>query len=174
MDWKLELVAIPVSDVDRAKSFYVEQAGFNADHDHTVSEEIRFVQLTPPGSACSIALGNGLTDAEPGSVVGLQLVVADIGQAHDELAQRGVEVSDVQEFPWGSFVFFSDPDGNKWSVQQLPQWSGSSAHPHPIRMMLTGRRRGSFRGASVNQFGSPEGREKCETMKPRSGRSSSS
>jgi predicted enzyme related to lactoylglutathione lyase len=124
MDWKLELVAIPVSDVDRAKSFYVEQAGFNADHDHTVSEEIRFVQLTPPGSACSIALGNGLTDAKPGSVVGLQLVVADIGQAHDELAQRGVEVSDVQEFPWGSFVFFSDPDGNKWSVQQLPQWSG--------------------------------------------------
>ncbi len=124
MDWKLELVAIPVSDVDRAKSFYVEQAGFNADHDHTVSEEIRFIQLTPPGSACSIALGNGLTDAEPGSVVGLQLVVADIGQAHDELAQRGVEVSDVQEFPWGSFVFFSDPDGNKWSVQQLPQWSG--------------------------------------------------
>jgi predicted enzyme related to lactoylglutathione lyase len=123
VDWKLELVAIPVSDVDRAKSFYVEQAGFNADHDHTVSEEIRFVQLTPPGSACSIALGNGLTDAEPGSVVGLQLVVADIGQAHDELAQRGVEVSDVQEFPWGSFVFFSDPDGNKWSVQQLPQWS---------------------------------------------------
>jgi predicted enzyme related to lactoylglutathione lyase len=124
VDWKLELVAIPVADVDRAKSFYVEQAGFNADHDHTVSEEIRFVQLTPPGSACSIALGNGLTDAEPGSVVGLQLVVEDIGQAHDELAQRGVEVSDVQEFPWGSFVFFSDPDGNKWSVQQLPQWSG--------------------------------------------------
>ena len=110
MDWKLELVAIPVSDVDRAKSFYVDQAGFNVDHDHTVSEEIR--------------LGNGLTDAEPGSVVGLQLVVADIGQAHDQLAQRGVEVSDVQEFPWGSFVFFSDPDGNKWSVQQLPQWSG--------------------------------------------------
>ncbi len=124
MHWKLELVAIPVADVDRAKAFYVEQAGFNADHDHTVSEEIRFVQLTPPGSACSIALGNGLTDAEPGSVVGLQLVVEDIGQAHDELAHRGVEVSDVQEFPWGSFVFFSDPDGNKWSVQQLPQWSG--------------------------------------------------
>jgi predicted enzyme related to lactoylglutathione lyase len=122
MDWKLELVAIPVSDVDRAKSFYVEQAGFSADHDHTVSEEIRFVQLTPPGSACSIALGTGLTDAEPGSVVGMQLVVDDIGQAHDELAQRGVDVSDVQEFPWGSFVFFSDPDGNKWSVQQLPNW----------------------------------------------------
>lgn len=121
MDWKLELVAVPVSDVDRAKSFYVEQAGFHADHDHTVSEEIRFVQLTPPGSACSIALGTGITDAEPGSVVGLQLVVDDIGQAHQELAQRGVEVSDVQQFPWGSFVFFADPDGNKWSVQQLPQ-----------------------------------------------------
>jgi predicted enzyme related to lactoylglutathione lyase len=120
VDWKLELVAIPVSDVDRAKSFYVEQAGFSADHDHTVSEEIRFVQLTPPGSACSIALGTGITDAAAGSVAGLQLVVDDIGQAHDELAQRGVEVSDVQQFPWGSFVFFSDPDGNKWSVQQLP------------------------------------------------------
>jgi predicted enzyme related to lactoylglutathione lyase len=124
VDWKLELVAIPVSDVDRAKSFYVEQAGFNADHDHTVSEEIRFVQLTPAGSACSIALGKGLTDATPGSVTGLQLVVDDIQQAHDELAQRGVEVSDVQQFPWGSFVFFNDPDGNKWAVQQLPQWAG--------------------------------------------------
>jgi catechol 2,3-dioxygenase-like lactoylglutathione lyase family enzyme len=120
VDWKLELVAIPVSDVDRAKSFYVEQAGFHADHDHTVSEEIRFVQLTPPGSACSIALGTGITEAAPGSVAGVQLVVDDIEQAHDELAQRGVEVSDVQQFPWGSFVFFSDPDGNKWSVQQLP------------------------------------------------------
>jgi catechol 2,3-dioxygenase-like lactoylglutathione lyase family enzyme len=122
VDWKLELVAIPVSDVDRAKSFYVEQAGFHADHDHTVSEEIRFVQLTPPGSACSIALGTGITEATPGSVAGVQLVVDDIEQAHDELAQRGVEVSDVQQFPWGSFVFFSDPDGNKWSVQQLPAW----------------------------------------------------
>jgi catechol 2,3-dioxygenase-like lactoylglutathione lyase family enzyme len=122
VDWKLELVAIPVSDVDRAKSFYVEQAGFHADHDHTVSEEIRFVQLTPPGSACSIALGTGITEAAPGSVAGVQLVVDDIEQAHDELAQRGVEVSDVQQFPWGSFVFFSDPDGNKWSVQQLPAW----------------------------------------------------
>ncbi|HYB25154.1 MAG TPA: glyoxalase superfamily protein [Solirubrobacteraceae bacterium] len=120
MDYKLELVAVPVSDVDRAKSFYVDKAGFHADHDHTVSEEIRFVQLTPPGSACSIALGRGLTDAAPGSVVGLQLVVDDISQAHEELRRRGVEVSEVQEFPWGSFVFFSDPDGNKWSVQQLP------------------------------------------------------
>jgi predicted enzyme related to lactoylglutathione lyase len=120
MDWKLELVAVPVSDVDRAKSFYVDQAGFNADHDHRVSDDIRFVQLTPPGSACSIALGLGITDAPPGSVKGLQLVVSDIQQARAELAGRGVDVGEVQEFPWGSFVFFSDPDGNAWSVQQLP------------------------------------------------------
>ena len=120
MGWKLELVAIPVTDVDRAKAFYVEKAGFNEDHDHTVSDEIRFVQLTPPGSACSIALGKGVTEAEPGSVEGMQLVVSDIDAAHAELAERGVEVSDVQEFPWGKFVFFSDPDGNGWAVQQLP------------------------------------------------------
>jgi catechol 2,3-dioxygenase-like lactoylglutathione lyase family enzyme len=120
MDWKLELVAVPVSDVDRAKAFYTEQAGFNADHDHTVSEDIRFVQLTPPGSACSIALGTGLLGGVPGSVQGLQLVVSDIHAAHAELLERGVEVSEVQVFPWGSFVFFSDPDGNGWAVQQVP------------------------------------------------------
>jgi predicted enzyme related to lactoylglutathione lyase len=122
MDWKLELVAVPVSDIDRAKAFYTEQAGFHADHDHTVSDEIRFVQLTPPGSACSIALGRGLMDSAPapGSVAGLQLVVSDIRAAHDELAARGVQVSEVQEFPWGLFVFFADPDGNRWSVQQIP------------------------------------------------------
>ncbi len=120
MDWKLELVAIPVADVDRAKAFYTEQAGFVADHDHNVSDEIRFVQLTPPGSACSIALGKGVTDAPPGSVQGMQIVVPDIEAAHAELAERGVDVSDVQVFPWGSFVFFSDPDGNRWAVQQLP------------------------------------------------------
>jgi predicted enzyme related to lactoylglutathione lyase len=119
MDYKLELVAVPVSDVDRAKAFYVEQAGFNADHDHTVNEQIRFVQLTPPGSACSIAIGKGVSDAEPGSVKGLQLVVADADAAHDDLASRGVQVSDVQDFPWGRFVFFSDPDGNGWAVQQI-------------------------------------------------------
>jgi predicted enzyme related to lactoylglutathione lyase len=119
MDFRLELVAIPVTDVDRAKAFYVE-AGFNADHDHTVSDEIRFVQLTPPGSACSIALGKGVTDAEPGSVQGMQMVVDDINAAHDELAGRGIEVSDVQEFPWGKFTFFSDPDGNRWAVQEIP------------------------------------------------------
>ncbi|MPY91554.1 MAG: glyoxalase [Acidimicrobiia bacterium] len=120
MDWKLELVAIPVTDVDRAKAFYTEKAGFDADHDHRVSDTIRFVQLTPPGSACSIALGEGVVDAPAGSVKGMQMVVSDIAAAHAELAGRGVEVSDVQEFPWGSFVFFSDPDGNSWAVQQLP------------------------------------------------------
>ena len=119
MDWKLELVAVPVTDVDRAKSFYADKVGFNADHDHRVSDEIRFVQLTPPGSACSIALGTGITDAQPGSVRGLQMVVADIHAAHAELTARGVQVSEVQEFPWGSFVFFDDPDGNGWAVQQL-------------------------------------------------------
>jgi catechol 2,3-dioxygenase-like lactoylglutathione lyase family enzyme len=117
---KLELVAVPVSDVDRAKAFYTEKAGFNADHDHQLSDELRFVQLTPPGSACSIALGTGVVDAEPGSVKGLQLVVSDIQAAHAELLERGVEVSDIQEFDWGSFVFFSDPDGNGWAVQQIP------------------------------------------------------
>ena len=121
MDYKLELIAIPVSDVDRAKAFYTEQVGFNADHDHVVSEDIRFVQLTPPGSACSIALGKGITDAPPGAAQGIQMVVADIHVAHAELSGRGVEVSDVQEFPWGSFVFFSDPDGNGWAVQALVQ-----------------------------------------------------
>jgi catechol 2,3-dioxygenase-like lactoylglutathione lyase family enzyme len=120
MDWKLELVAVPVSDVDRAKAFYTDKAGFNADHDHTVSDEIRFVQLTPPGSACSIAIGKGLVDVPPGSAQGLQLVVDDIQAARAELAGRGVDVGDVQEFPWGAFVFFSDPDGNRWAVQQLP------------------------------------------------------
>jgi catechol 2,3-dioxygenase-like lactoylglutathione lyase family enzyme len=123
MDWKLELVAIPVSDVDRAKTFYTEKLGFNADHDLTVSDEIRFVQLTPPGSACSIALGKGVVDAPPGSVQGMQLVVSDVQAAHAELAGRGVEVSEVQEFPWGSFVFLKDPDGNGWAVQQLPDRS---------------------------------------------------
>jgi predicted enzyme related to lactoylglutathione lyase len=119
MDWKLELVAIPVTDVDRAKAFYVDQVGFNADHDHKVSDELRFVQLTPPGSACSITIGIGVTDAEPGSVRGMQMVVSDIEAAHDELAGRGVDVGEVQDFPWGRFVFFSDPDGNKWAVQQI-------------------------------------------------------
>jgi predicted enzyme related to lactoylglutathione lyase len=119
MDWKLELVAVPVSDVDRAKRFYAEQVGFNADHDHQVSPELRFVQLTPPGSACSIVLGIGITDAQPGSVTGLQMVVDDIQAARTHLVDRGVDVGEVQEFPWGLFVFFNDPDGNSWAVQQI-------------------------------------------------------
>ena len=120
MDMKLELVAIPVSDVDRAKAFYADKVGFNADHDHKVSDEIRFVQLTPPGSACSIALGTGISDAPPGSVKGMQMTVADVSAARAELVARGVEVSPVQEFPWGMFAFFSDPDGNAWALQELP------------------------------------------------------
>jgi catechol 2,3-dioxygenase-like lactoylglutathione lyase family enzyme len=120
MDWKLELVAVPVSDVDRAKDFYVNKVGFNADHDHQVSDELRFVQLTPPGSACSIALGTGIVEMPPGSVKGLQLVVPDADAARAELLERGVEVGEVQEFPWGRFVFFEDPDGNGWSVQEIP------------------------------------------------------
>ena len=119
MDFKLELVIVPVSDVDRAKAFYTEQAGFNADHDHVVSDDLRFVQLTPPGSACSISIGKGVTEAEPGSIAGLQLVVQDIEAARDELVGRGVEVSEIQDFPWGSFVFFTDPDGNAWNVQAI-------------------------------------------------------
>ena len=119
MDWKLELVTIPVSDVDQAKAFYVERAGFEADHDHVVREGLRFVQLTPPGSACSIAIGEGLTDLAPGSAQ-VQLVVADVTAAREELRARGLDVGEVQDFPWGSFVFFADPDGNRWAVQQLP------------------------------------------------------
>ena len=120
MNWRLELVHVPVTDVDRAKAFYTEKVGFNADHDHTINEQIRFVQLTPPGSACSIAIGKGLSQMPPGSVQGLQLVVPDVQAARKELVERGVEVGEVQEFPWGSFLFFSDPDGNSWAVQQLP------------------------------------------------------
>jgi predicted enzyme related to lactoylglutathione lyase len=118
MDLKLELVQVPVSDVDRAKSFYVDQVGFNADHDHQVSDDLRFVQLTPPGSACSIAIGPP-SKMGPGSIEGLQMVVEDADAARAELAGRGVEVSDVQDFPWGRFVFFSDPDGNGWALQEV-------------------------------------------------------
>jgi catechol 2,3-dioxygenase-like lactoylglutathione lyase family enzyme len=120
MDWKLELVAVPVSDVDRAKAFYTDQVGFNADHDHTISDDLRFVQLTPPGSACSIAIGTGITQAKPGSVEGLQMVVSDISAARSQLVENGVDASEVQSFDWGDFVFFSDPDGNKWALQALP------------------------------------------------------
>lgn len=129
MDMRLELIPVPVTDVDRAKAFYVEQVGFQADHDHRVTESLRFVQLTPPGSACSISIGEGITEMAPGSLRGLQVVVDDADATRAELAGRGVEVSDVQEFPWGRFVFFKDPDGNEWSVQQLvrPRLSGGGA-----------------------------------------------
>ena len=122
MDIKLELVAVPVTDVDRAKEFY-ERAGFVVDHDQTVSDEIRFVQLTPPGSACSIAIGKGLTTMAPGSLDNLQAVIADADAAHADLTERGIEVSAVDDQPWGRFVYFADPDGNRWSLQQLPNWS---------------------------------------------------
>ena len=119
MDMKLELIAVPVSDPDRAKAFYADRAGFTVDHDHTVSDEIRFIQLTPPGSGCSIAIGKGISRKEAGSVDGLQLVVSDVEAARAELAGRGVEVSEISDFPWGRFVFFSDPDGNGWAVQEI-------------------------------------------------------
>jgi catechol 2,3-dioxygenase-like lactoylglutathione lyase family enzyme len=122
MDFRLELVAVPVSDVDRAKDFYT-RIGFNADHDHRVSDELRFVQLTPPGSACSIVIGDGITDMAPGSVHGLQVVVDDADAARAHLVERGVEAEEVQDFPWGRFVFFADPDGNRWSVQQIQRAS---------------------------------------------------
>jgi catechol 2,3-dioxygenase-like lactoylglutathione lyase family enzyme len=120
MDWKLELVFVPVSDVDRAKAFYVDEVGFHADYDHVVNENLRFVQLTPPGSACSIAFGVGLVDMEPGSLRGVQFVVADAELAREELVGRGVDASEVEVSPWGSFVRFADPDGNSWTLQELP------------------------------------------------------
>jgi predicted enzyme related to lactoylglutathione lyase len=119
INWKLELIQVPVSDIDRAKAFYVDQVGFNDDHDHQFSDEIRFVQLTPRGSGCSISFTTGAHEMEPGTLEGLQLVVEDAHAAREELLERGVEVSEVQDFPWGRFVFFSDPDGNGWSVQQV-------------------------------------------------------
>ena len=119
VEMRLELITVPVSDVDRAKAFYVDQVGFNPDHDHVVSDDLRFVQLTPHGSACSIAIGRGLTEVTPGSVQGLQVVVEDIEAARAALVEGGVDVTEVQEFPWGRFVFFSDPDGNGWAVQEL-------------------------------------------------------
>ena len=120
MDWKLELVQIPVEDIDRAKDFYTDKVGFHADVDQRVNDDVRFVQLTPPGSACSISLTSGVHDMPPGAIAGLQLVVADADAAREELLERGVEVGEVQEFPWGRFIFFADPDGNSWAVQQVP------------------------------------------------------
>ena len=120
MNLKLELVMIPVSDIDRAKAFYVDNLGFNPDHDHTVNPELRFVQLTPPGSACSIAIGNGLVDTAPGSVHGMQLVTDDIEATRADLVARGAPVSEIDDLEWGRFIYFSDPDGNQWAIQQLP------------------------------------------------------
>ena len=122
MEMRLELVSVPVTDVDRAKDFYTK-AGFVLDHDHTVNDDIRFVQMTPPGSACSIAFGKGLTQMQPGSLDNLQMVVADAAEIRDELVRRGVEASAVDDQPWGRFVYFRDPDGNGWALQQLPDWS---------------------------------------------------
>ena len=123
MDCRLELVTLPVADVDRAIAFYVDQVGFNLDYDHKVSPDLRFVQLTPRGSACSIAIGLGLTSAEPGSVVGMQVVVDDADAARAELVAKGVEASEVEDDPWGRFTFFADPDGNRWAVQQIVRQS---------------------------------------------------
>lgn len=120
MDWKLELVPVPVTDVDRAKSFYVDQVGFHADHDHRVHDGLRFVQLTPPGSACSVVIGEGVTRMAPGSQQGLQMVVPDVAAAREHLVSHGVRASEIDVQPWGSFVTFSDPDGNTWSLQELP------------------------------------------------------
>ena len=126
MDMKLELVGVPVTDVDRAKEFYVDKVGFTLDHDYTVSDEVRFVQLTPPGSACSIAIGRGLTQMAPGALDNLQMVVADADAIRAELVGRGVDASEVDDQPWGRFVFFTDPDGNRWSLQELPVWSAGA------------------------------------------------
>ena len=129
MDLRLELIPVPVSDVERAKAFYSGPAGFALDNDVTVKEGLRFIQLTPPGSGCSISIGEGITEMEPGSLEGLQLVVEDIEAAREELSGRGVEVSEIQDFPWGRFVFFGDPDGNGWSVQQIPDYGQGRTEP---------------------------------------------
>ena len=132
MEFKLELIPVPVTDVDRAKDFYVEQAGFALDNDVTVEEGLRFIQLTPPGSGCSISIGEGITEMTPGSLEGLQLVVEDIEAARAELAGRGLAVSEIQDFPWGRFVFFSDPDGNGWAVQQIPDYGEGRTQPEGV------------------------------------------
>ena len=124
LNMRIELIQVPVSDIDRAKSFYVDKVGFHADYDHQVTDQLRFVQLTPPGSACSIALTSGAHHMTPGTIEGLQMVVDDAEACRRELAGRGVEVSDVQVFPWGSFVFFKDPDGNGWACQALTHRAG--------------------------------------------------
>lgn len=123
MDWKIEVVPIPVTDVDRAKAFYVDQVGFTADHDHQVDETLRFVQLTPPGSACSIVLGTGLTEMAPGTQKGVMIVVPNADDALQHLTDNGVSARGVEEMEWGRFVYFADPDGNEWALQELPNYS---------------------------------------------------
>ncbi|MGH3368358.1 MAG: VOC family protein [Nocardioidaceae bacterium] len=133
MEMKLELVTVPVSDIDRAKEFYLA-AGFVLDHDKTVTDGLRFVQMTPPGSACSIAFGAGLTEMAPGTLDNMQMVVADADAIHAELMNRGVQVNGVDDQPWGRFVYFADPDGNRWALQELPKWAlgagGSGENPY--------------------------------------------
>lgn len=129
MDWKIELIFVPVTDVDRAKAFYVDQVGFHADHDQQVSEELRFVQLTPPGSACSIAFGTGISDMVPGTQNSIQVVIPDADEAYAHLTANGVAASPVDEQAWGRFVTFDDPDGNTWTLQQLPDYSATAGQP---------------------------------------------
>ncbi len=133
MEMRLEVVTVPVSDIERAKEFYLS-VGFNADHDHTVSDDLRFVQMTPPGSGCSIAFGKGLTKMTPGSLDNLMMVVPNAEAVREHLLERGVQASEVDEQAWGRFVYFADPDGNGWALQQLPEWSagagGSGENPN--------------------------------------------
>lgn len=126
VDYKLELILLPVTDADRSKTFYGETLGWNIDHDHVVSDTVRFIQVTPPGSACSISFGSGVSDMAPGSLRALQVVVSSAAEAHADLIARGVECSDIDQQAWGSFVIFSDPDGNTWSVQELPNYAGAA------------------------------------------------
>jgi catechol 2,3-dioxygenase-like lactoylglutathione lyase family enzyme len=149
MDWKIELVAIPVTDVDRAKAFYVDQVGFHADHDHRVTDDLRFVQLTPPGSACSVVLGTGVTEMAPGSQKGVQIVVADAAAAREQLISRGVDASDVDVQPWGHFVYFSDPDGNTWSLQQIVPRGAATPDSRSYRSRY--RQNGCPAGSSITR-----------------------
>lgn len=123
MNWKIEVVPIPVTDVDRAKAFYVDQVGFTADHDQQVDEKVRYVQLTPPGSACSIVIGTGLTDMTPGTQKGVMIVVPDADEALQHLTDHGVKAQGVEDLDWGRFVYFADPDGNEWAIQELPSYA---------------------------------------------------
>jgi len=126
VDYRIELVFVPVSDVDRARAFYGDTLGWPVDHDQTVSDELRFVQVTPPGSACSIAFGVGISDMSPGSLRALQVVVSSADEALADLRGRGVECSDIADLAWGRFIYFADPDGNSWAVQELPDYAANA------------------------------------------------